>query len=106
MLLATTLMYVFSRSTQAVYAPSLSEVAQEIKDRFGVNKVILHLDEFQSSPVLARKIMTGCKLSLVTGGYGICVIPILSGISDLRHIAEPFDPSNWAGEEYDLDRFR
>jgi len=46
--------------------------------------------------------MTGCKLSLVTGGYPIYVIPIFSGISDLQRIAEPFDPSNWAGEEVRL----
>jgi len=76
MMLATALLYAFSQSTQAVYAPSLSFVAQEIKDRLGVNKVILHLDEFQKYPHLARKIMTGCKLSLVTGGYPMYVIPI------------------------------
>lgn len=102
MLLASALLYGFSHRQLAVYGPSLHEMTGKIGDDLGVVKVILHLDEFQSHPILAKKIMSGCKLSLLGDSLSFCVVPILSGVNDLNQIAEPMNPSNWSGDEVQL----
>ncbi|KAH9261932.1 hypothetical protein BASA81_000588 [Batrachochytrium salamandrivorans] len=94
--LATVLIYCFTgRSVGLRNAPALAEVGELINKQFGSRYLLLHIDEFQVSPKIAGALVLAC-CSTIMREDGIFVIPVVSGITDLRDQGVP--ASSWSAK--------
>lgn len=82
-ILISILVHAFTGLEAPVETMWISEVGERIISAFGSKFVILHLDEFHVNPKLSKSIVMACQITMITSGYPICVMPILSGISSL-----------------------
>lgn len=89
-ILASALLYAFTGLRSVRENLQLSEVASHIVSDLGSNFVILHLDEFQVNLKVSEAIIAACKITMASHMVNVCIMPILSGISNFGpNITEP-----------------
>jgi hypothetical protein len=97
--LATALLGCFTKWETASHGLiPLQELGKLIKSKFGPC-ILLNIDEFQTSPSLTSKLLLACRETMLTGQYGIHVVPIVSGITDLYSEALA---STWQSKTFHL----
>lgn len=98
--LATALLACFTANQVVVHnALNLEQVGERAIKQYGSKYFFLHIDEFQSSPNVTKKLLLACRETIRSSAHGICVVPIVSGIPGLDF---PVEASNWPSTHVQL----